>query len=59
MNESTEVTLDQVEACLALFKAVQTAMSNAVVRDDEMCVDTDVWTKLLDVQSDVAEQWDW
>ena len=23
MNESTEVTLDQVEACLTLFKAVQ------------------------------------
>lgn len=59
MNESTEVTLDQVESCLALFKAVQAAKDNAVARRAEMCIDANVWGDLLDAYSDVAEQWDW
>ena len=59
MNESTEVTLAQVEACLALFKAVKRANENAVGRRDEQCVDADVWGNLLDAYADVAEQWDW
>ena len=59
MNESTEVTLVQVEACLALFKAVGRAKENAVARRNEQCVDVDVWVNLLDAYADVAEQWDW
>ena len=64
MNESTEVTLAQVEACLALFKAVGLAKDNAVYlsasgRCGEQCVDADVWGNLLDAYADVAEQWGW
>ena len=59
MNESTEVTVSQVEACLALFKAVRTCKSNAVFRDGEDCIDSKLWNAVLDAYADVAEQWDW
>ena len=59
MNESAEVTLDQVEACLALFRTVQRAKDNAVARGSEMCVSADIWGDVLDTYADVAEQLDW
>ena len=59
MNESTEVTLAQVDACLVLFKAVKLVKENAVALCDEQCVSADVWGKLLDAYADVAMQWDW
>ena len=59
MNESIEVTLDQVDACLALFKAVREVIVNAVGERSEQCVEADVWGIMLDAYADVAEQWDW
>ena len=59
MSESTEVTLEQVEACLALFRAVGLVIHTAVASRFDQCVDVVTWARLLNAYSDVGDCWDW
>lgn len=56
MNESTEVTLDQVEACLALFKAAKCVIE---WDDSYLYTGNSAIKSLQDALRIVAEQWDW
>ena len=53
MNESTEVTLDQVEACLELFKAAKSLIEE-LRNYDSYCMDD-----LRIAIRHVGEEWDW
>ena len=56
MNESTEVTLAQVEACLKLFKAAKLV----VARNEVYLYQTEKLLAALCVAiNDVVEQWYW
>ena len=54
-----EVTVDQIEACLSLFKVVKRAMNNAVTVQDEVCIWIDIWNDVLDAYAAVNQKWDW
>lgn len=59
MNRATEITTDQLEACIKLFKAVSVAQLDAVRFVGNVYIDAALWANICDAHAEVAEQWDW